>query len=38
MVEKLFPEPFLKIKIERISESIVESFIQFVFIVSQVES
>ena len=31
------PRPFLKIKIEHISESIVYSFTQFIFIVCQVE-
>ena len=33
VVEKLVPDPFLKIEIEHISESIVQSFIYFAFIV-----
>ena len=33
--EKLFPDPFLKNKIEHISGSIVQSFVQFTFIISQ---
>ena len=37
VVEKLFPDPFLKIKSEHISGSIVWSFIQFVFFVYQAE-
>ena len=37
MVEKLFPDPFLKVKIEHVSGSIVKSFIQLVFVVCQVE-
>ena len=37
MVEKLFRDSFLKIKIEHIIGSIVENFIQFVFIVCKVE-
>ena len=36
-MEKLVPDPFLKIKIEDISGSIVDGFIQFVFIVCQIE-
>ena len=37
-MEKLFPDPFLKkVKIELISGSIVLSFMQFDFIVCQVE-
>ena len=36
-VEKLVPDPILKIKYEHISGSVVESFTQFVFIVCQVE-
>ena len=37
MEEKLFPDLFLKIKIEHISGSIVQSFTKFAFIVCQVE-
>ena len=37
MVEKLVPDPILKIKFEHISGSVIESFTQFVFIVCQVE-
>ena len=37
MLEKLAPDPFLKNKIEHTSGSIVQSFIQFVFIVCQVD-
>ena len=36
-MEKLFPDPFPKVKIEHISGSTVLSFTQFVFIVFQVE-
>ena len=36
VVEKLFPEPLKKIKIEHISGSIVSSFIQFFLIVCHV--
>ena len=35
--EKLFPDPFLKNKVEHISGSIVQSFVQFTFIISQVD-
>ena len=35
--EKQFPDPFLKNKIEHISGSIVQSFVQFTFIISQVD-
>ena len=38
MVEKLFPDPSLKLKIEHISGSTVSSFVQFVFIASQANS
>ena len=37
MVEKLFPEPFQKVKIEHISGSIVYKFIPFVLTACQVE-
>ena len=37
MVEKQFPDLFQKFRIEHISGSIVQSFIQFVFIACQVE-
>ena len=37
VVEKLFPDPFLKIKIEHISGSIVQSFTLSFYIVCQVE-
>ena len=37
VVEELFPDPFLKTKSEDISGSIVSNFIQFGFIVCQVE-
>ena len=37
VVEKLAPDPILKIKFGHISGSVVESFTQFVFIVCQVE-
>ena len=37
MMEKLAPDLFWKIKIEHISGSIVQGFIQFVFLVCQVE-
>ena len=37
MVEKLVPDPFLKIRIEHNSGSIVYNFIQFAFFVWQVE-
>ena len=37
MVEKLFPDPFLKNLNWAISGSIAQSFMQFVFIVCQVE-
>ena len=36
-VEVLFADPFLKNQIELISGSVVQSFIQLVFIVDQVE-
>ena len=36
-VEKLFPDPFLKNKIDHISGLTVQPFMQFVFIVLQVE-
>ena len=36
-MKKLFPDTFLKIKIEYISGSIIQSFIQFVFIACQVK-
>ena len=38
VVEELFPDPFLKTKSEDISGSIVSNFIQFGFIVCQVEA
>ena len=38
VVQKLFPDPFLKIKIEHIPGSKFYSFIQFTFIVWQVEN
>ena len=37
LVEKLFPEPVLKIKIVHIPRSRVQSFIRFAFIVCQGE-
>ena len=37
VVEELVPDPFIKIKIEYISESVVWNIIQFVFIVFQSE-
>ena len=37
MVQKLVPDRFLKIKIERISESAICNFIQFTFIVCSSE-
>ena len=37
VLDNLFPDPFQKIKIEHISRSVVNSFIQFVFIIWQVQ-